>query len=88
MMVVQKKGEEMKKLLLSALLVSMLFGLSACSGAFWGGAGGGTLAAGAGYEVNAKMQKDRIQKDLDEGKITQEEYDIRKNQIERMSVIQ
>ena len=65
----------------------MVAGLSACSGAFWSGAGGGTLAAGAGYEYNAKVQEDRIKKDLGEGKITQSEYDIRKSQIERMSII-
>ena len=78
----------MKKILLGALVLTMMFGLSACSGAFWSGAGGGTLAAGAGYEVNAQRQQDRIEKDLDEGKITQEEYDIRRSQIERMSIVQ
>ena len=80
----------MKKLLLvSALLISSL-GLSACSGAFLGGtatgAGAGTLATGGGYEYNAKRQQDRIKKDLDAGTINQSEYDIRKDQINRMSV--
>ena len=76
----------MKKTLLVSVLLSMVFGLSACSGAFWTGAGGGTVAAGAGYEVNSKMQMDRIKKDLDAGKISQAEYDIRKDQIKRMSI--
>ena len=76
----------MKKILLVSILSSMVFGLSACSGAFWTGAGGGTVATGAGYEVNAKMQMDRIKKDLDGGKINQAEYDIRKDQIKRMSL--
>ncbi len=76
----------MKKTLLVSVLLSMVLGLSACSGAFWTGAGGGTVATGAGYEVNAKMQMDRIKKDLDAGKINQAEYDIRKDQIKRMSI--
>lgn len=76
----------MKKILLVFMLFSMMFGLSACSGAFWGGAGSGTAATGAGYEVNARMQMDRLKKDLDEGKINQAEYDIRRDQIKKMSI--
>ena len=76
----------MKKTLLVSALLSMAIGLSACSGAFWTGAGGGTLATGAGYEVNSKMQMDRLKKDLDAGTINQAEYDIRKDQVKRMSI--
>lgn len=76
----------MKKILMVSVLLSMMFGLSACSGAFWGGAGGGTAATGAGYEVNAKLQMDRIAKELDSGGMNQAEYDIRKDQIKRMSL--
>ena len=76
----------MKTILLVSVLLSMVFGLSACSGAFWSGAGGGTLATGAGYEVNARMKMDELKKDLDAGRINQAEYDIRKDQIQRMSI--
>lgn len=76
----------MKKLFIFVLL-SMMLGLSACSGAFWGGAGGGTVATGAGYEVNSKRQMDRLQRELDAGTINQTEYDIRKDQIKRMSLV-
>ncbi len=76
----------MKKIILAFCALAMIFSLSACSGAFWTGAGGGTLATGAGYEVNSKLQMDRIKKDLDAGKINQAEYDIRKDQIKRMSI--
>ena len=76
----------MKKMILVSGLFVMAFGLSACSGAFWTGAGGGTLATGAGYEVNANRQVDRITKDLAAGKIDQREFDIRKDQIKRMSL--
>lgn len=78
----------MKKILFVSMLLSMVMGLSACSGAFWTGAGGGTLATGAGYEVNAKMKMDQLKKDLDEGRIDQKEYDIRVDQIKKMSIVQ
>jgi len=76
----------MKKALLFFCALAMIFSLSACSGAFWTGAGGGTLATGAGYEVNAKRQMDQLKKDLDSGKITKAEYDIRVDQIKKMSL--
>ncbi len=77
----------MKKLLVASMILSVALGLSACSGAFWGGAGGGTAAAGAGYEVNAKLKMDQLKKDLAAGKINQAEYDIRVDQIKKMSLI-
>ena len=77
----------MKKIMLGVCGLAMIFTLSACSGAFWGGLGGGTVATGAGYEVNAKIQKDRIKNDLNAGKINQSEYDIRQDQIKRMSIV-
>lgn len=76
----------MKKLLWASLILAVSFGLSACSGAFWTGAGGGTVATGAGYEVNSKIKMDQLKKDLDSGKIDQKEYDIRVDQIKKMSV--
>lgn len=76
----------MKKIILASGLLVMALGVSACSGAFWGGAGGGTLATGGGYELNANRQMDRITKDLAAGRINQSEHDIRKDQIKRMSI--
>lgn len=70
---------------LSLLIAAVTF--SGCSGAFWGGAAGGSAAGAAGYEVNAKAQMDRINKDLTEGRINQAEYDIRKDQIKRGSLV-
>ncbi|MDA9101174.1 gas vesicle protein GvpG [Omnitrophica bacterium] len=76
----------MKKILLVSVLLAMTVGLSACSGAFWTGAGGGTLATGAGYEANAQIKLNQLKKDLDAGKIDQKEYDIRVDQIKKMSL--
>jgi hypothetical protein len=58
-----------------------------CSGSFWGGAGAGALGAGAGYEIQAQRQMNRLNEDLRNGKITQQEYDIRKDQIEKGSLL-
>lgn len=67
----------------------LLFGLTlmGCSGAFWGGTGAGVLGAGAGYEIQAERQMDQLKEDLASGKITDEEYRIRKDQIEKGSLL-
>ena len=64
-----------------------LMGCSSKSGNFLVGATGGGLGAAAGYEYNARQELNRIKSDLDAGRMTQEEYDIRKDQIEKMSVL-
>ena len=76
----------MKKLRgLSVLLLGVT--LMGCSGAFWGGAGAGALGAGAGYEIQAERQMNQLNEDLKNGKITQQEYDIRKDQIRKGSLL-
>jgi len=76
----------MKKVICVVVILSVL-GLVGCSGKFWAGAGGGALGAGAGYELHLERQMDRIEDDLRDGKIDQQEYEIRKSQIERDSLI-
>ncbi len=66
------------------LITANLF--AGCSGAFWGGTGSGVAATGAGYELRARQQMERIKGQLDRGEINQQEYDIRKDQIQQMSV--
>jgi len=63
-------------------------GLSGCSGQFWGGAATGALATGAGYEIQAKSQMDKLEEDYKSGKINRQEYEARKQQIEKGSIIQ
>ena len=73
---------------IQAVLVMLLaMALVGCSGAFWGGTGAGALGAGAGYEVQAERQMNQLDEDLKSGKITQQEYDIRKDQIRKGSLL-
>lgn len=81
----------MKKLLLTAVVLVSLVSLGSGCASHWGSAGlgaaGGAVAAGGGYEYVANREMKRIDEDLKAGKITQEEYEIRKDQIQRMSVL-
>ncbi|MBI3324719.1 MAG: hypothetical protein HYZ92_05515 [Candidatus Omnitrophica bacterium] len=58
-----------------------------CSGEFLGGAAGGALGTGAAYEVSAKRQLDQLNRDYEGGKMTSQEYQIRKSQVQRGSLI-
>jgi len=73
----------------TGLLVVLLLAATqmGCSGAFWGGTGAGALGAGAGYEIQAERQMRQIDDDLASGKITKQEYNIRKDQIEKGSLL-
>ena len=73
-------------LITAGLLVSIL-GFGGCSPAFWGGAAAGVLGTGAGYEVQSKRQMDRLDDDLRSGRIERREYEQRKEQIEKGSII-
>lgn len=75
-----------KKIIPLALLAAAL-GSSACSGAFWGGTATGALATGAGYELQARRQMNQLEDDLKAGRIDRNEYEDRKRQIERGSII-
>jgi len=45
------------------------------------------LATGAGYEINAKRQMDRLEDDYRHERISRREYEQRKSQIEKGSII-
>ena len=68
-----------------ALLASMLL-VTGCEALVGGAVGAG--ATGGGYEYHLDRQKKQVQEDYDEGRITQEEYTIRMDQIQRDSFIQ
>ncbi len=75
----------MKKYLLALILLGL--GQWGCSGQFWGGAATGALATGAGYEIQAKRQMDKLEDDFKNERISRREYETRKQQIERGSLI-
>jgi hypothetical protein len=64
-----------------------LLSLSQWGCAFLGGAAVGGLATGAGYEINAKRQMDRLDEDFRRERISRREYEERKRQIEQGSII-
>ena len=48
----------------------------------------GAGVAGGGYELHLKNQKNKVEDDFKAGKIDQQEYKIRKDQIKRDSLLQ
>jgi hypothetical protein len=47
----------------------------------------GALGTGAGYEVNSKVQLNRLEDDYKKERISRREYEDRKKQIESGSII-
>ena len=74
----------MRKMILA---LTLLVGLSQSGCAFLGGAALGTLATGAGYEINANNQLDKLEADYRNERISRREYEARKAQIEKGSII-
>ncbi|HDQ40054.1 MAG TPA: hypothetical protein ENN39_03375 [Desulfonatronum sp.] len=77
----------MKKMAVVALLILGLAGTQVGCGRFLGGAAVGAAGVGAAYELRNKQQMDRLEQEYKDGKITQEEYESRKEQIRRGSII-
>jgi hypothetical protein len=69
------------------LAVFVFMSLCQTGCAFVGGAAVGSLATGAGYEVNAKRQMDKLEADYKNERISRREYESRKKQIESGSII-
>jgi len=69
------------------LAVTLLLGLSQSGCAFLGGAAVGSLATGAGYEINANNQMDKLEDDYRKERISRREYESRKAQIEKGSIL-
>jgi hypothetical protein len=70
---------------LSILILLGSLALAGCE--FVAGAATGALATGAGYEINAKRQMDRLDDDYRHERMSRREYERRRSQIERGSVI-
>ena len=74
----------MKKFIL-VLGLMMAFGQSGC--AFLGGAAVGALGTSAGYEINAHSKMEQLEDDYKNERISRKEYEARKSQIEKGSLI-
>jgi hypothetical protein len=74
----------MKQLML-ALVLLMGLGQSGC--AFLGGAAVGALGTSAGYEINAHSKMNQLEDDYKAERISRREYDARKSQLEKGSLI-
>jgi hypothetical protein len=69
------------------ILLLALTAVTQSSCAFVGGAATGAVAAGAGYEIQAKRQMDRLDEDFKNRRISREEYEDRRQQIQKGSII-
>ncbi len=79
----------MKKMVIVGIILAF-FVASGCEsklGTAGIGAGVGAAAGVGGFEYHLERQMDRIEDDFKDGKIDVEEYDIRKDQIKRDSLI-
>jgi hypothetical protein len=65
----------------------MLMGCSSNWGSAGLGAAGGAAAGAAGYEYNAHRQMQALEEAYREGRIDRREYEIRKEQIQKGSLI-
>ncbi|HTF91971.1 MAG: hypothetical protein QOF64_3094 [Candidatus Binatota bacterium] len=74
----------MKKLML-ALVLMVGVGQSGC--AFLGGAAVGALGTSAGYEINAHSKMNQLEDDYKAERISRREYEARKSQLEKGSII-
>ena len=85
------KEKTMRKSVALLVLLASISLMQIGCGRFTGGAatGGavGILGTGAAYEYQTKRQLDRLEEDLAAGRITKEEYDIRRDQISKGSII-
>jgi len=69
------------------LVLVLMIGLGQSGCAFLGGAAVGSLATGAGYEINAHSKMNQLEADYKAEKISRKEYESRKAQIEAGSIL-
>jgi len=74
----------MRKLMLA---LALLIGVSQSGCAFLGGAAVGALGTSAGYEYNAHTKMDQLEEDYKNERISRAEYESRKSQLEKGSIL-
>ena len=79
----------MKHVLMATMLLIAIWlaGCSSQAGTAGLGALGGAAAGVGGYEYNAHRQMEELEEDYREGRITREEYVVRRDQIRKGSLI-
>jgi hypothetical protein len=84
-----EKGKHMKQVMLAIMLLVAvaLSGCSSSAGSAGLGALGGAAAGVAGYEYNAHRQMEQLEEDYREGRINRREYQIRRDQIQKGSIL-
>jgi len=75
----------MKRMALIVIVASVV--QWGCDAKVLGGAAVGAAGAGAAYEIQNKRQMDRLNDEYTAGRIDQNEYQTRKQQIEKGSII-
>jgi len=71
--------------LLLVLVLMVALGQSGC--AFLGGAAVGAVGTSAGYEYNAYSKMNQLEDDYKAERISRREYEARKSQIEKGSIL-
>jgi hypothetical protein len=71
----------------SMLLLVLLIGLGQSGCAFLGGAALGAAGTGAAYEYSAHSQMNKLEDDYKHERISRREYEGRKAQIEKGSIL-
>jgi hypothetical protein len=69
------------------LVFVLMMGLGQSGCEFIGGAAVGSLATGAGYEYSAHSQMTKLEDDYKAERISRREYESRKAQIEKGSIL-
>jgi hypothetical protein len=79
----------MKRIVFTVMTLLLLAssGCATKTGSATAGALGGAAAGGGAYEYRVRQELQRIEDDFSAGKMDQKEYEIRKDQILRMSIV-
>jgi hypothetical protein len=79
----------MKQVLMAMMLLFSIWiaGCSSSAGSAGLGALGGAAAGAGGYEYSAHRQMQELEEDYREGRIDRKEYEIRRDQIRKGSIL-
>lgn len=84
----RKEGRMKRTVMIVSIL--MCISITGCSDKWTAaglGAAGGAAAGAGGYEYHLKKQRDKVETDYREGRIDEQEYHIRIDQIQRDSLL-